>query len=86
MLERILIVGLGSIGSRHARIARELLPESQIAALRHSSCQDLPDVDIDHCFTTLDDAVRFAPQIAIIANPAPYHLDLALGSCNQAFP
>ena len=34
-VNRILIVGLGSIGRRHLRLARELLPYSKIAVLRH---------------------------------------------------
>jgi len=33
---------------------------------------------IDHCVTSLDDALRFHPQAAVIANPASHHLDLAM--------
>jgi predicted dehydrogenase len=78
MLERILIVGLGSIGKRHVRLARELLPNVQIAVLRHQSCQDNADLGIDHCYTSLDDALLFRPQLAVIANPATHHLEVAL--------
>ncbi len=77
MLERVLIVGLGSIGSRHARIARTLLPGAQIGVLRHRRCDDMP-ADLDHCFTSLDEAVQFRPQAAVIANPATHHLEPAL--------
>lgn len=78
MLERLLIVGLGSIGSRHLRIARELLPLAQIVVLRHKSCEDLPHLSIDHCVTSLEQALEFRPQAAVIANPASLHLDVAL--------
>lgn len=76
--ERVLIVGLGSIGSRHARIARELLPTSQLAVLRHRGCDDLPANGIDQCFSSLDEALQFRPQVAIIANPATHHMQIAL--------
>jgi predicted dehydrogenase len=78
MLERILIVGLGSIGKRHVRLARELIPNVQIAVLRHQSCQDSAGLGIDHCYTSLDDALLFRPQLAVIANPATHHLEVAL--------
>ncbi len=78
MLERLLIVGLGSIGRRHVRLAREVLPGAQIVVLRHRSCEDLPALGIDRCVTSLDEALRFRPQAAVIANPATRHLEVAL--------
>ena len=78
MLERLLIVGLGSIGSRHARLARALLPGVQIVALRHQSCGDPQPMGVDHCVTSLAEALKFRPQAAVIANPATCHLDVAL--------
>lgn len=77
MLERLLIVGLGSIGTRHVRLARELVPGVQIAVLRHKDCQGIPP-GIDHCMTSLEEALQFRPQAAVIANPASHHLDVAL--------
>jgi predicted dehydrogenase len=74
---RILIVGLGSIGRRHARLARELLPDAEITALRHARCSDGGEPGVDHCVTTLSAALRRRPQAAVVANPAPYHLDVA---------
>lgn len=78
MLERLLVVGLGSIGSRHVRLARELIPGVQIVVLRHRSCQDMQSMGIDHCVTSLEEALKFRPQAAVIANPATHHLDVAL--------
>lgn len=78
MLKRLLIVGLGSIGSRHARLARNLFPRVQIVALRHQSCQDSQSMGVDHCVTSLADALKFQPQAAVIANPATHHLEVAL--------
>jgi len=77
MLERLLIVGLGSIGTRHARLAREVVPKAQIVALRHRGGSSTAP-GIDRCVTSLDDALELRPQAAVIANPASHHLRMAL--------
>ncbi len=76
LIHRILIVGLGSIGTRHLRIARELHPDADIRVLRHQECVSIPEY-ADGCFSTTEDAVAFLPQIAVIANPAPFHIPVA---------
>ena len=77
MMERILIVGHGSIGKRHLRIVRECLPDADIHVLRHQHYTEVPEF-ADGCFRNLVDACAFLPQAAIIANPAPFHLDSAI--------
>jgi predicted dehydrogenase len=77
IIERILIVGLGSIGKRHLRLARELLPAADIRVLRHQACEETPEF-ANGCFSSIDQAIEFAPQIAVIAGPAPFHLGVAL--------
>ena len=77
-IERLLIVGLGSIGKRHLQLAQSLMPAIKIAVLRHKKCKDEPDLDIDVCFTNIDDALKFKPDAAILANPAIFHLNVAL--------
>jgi predicted dehydrogenase len=73
---RVLIVGSGSIGLRHLQIVRELIPSSIIKFLRHKATST--DVPLsDGYFTTLEDALNFEPTIAVIANPAPFHLGIA---------
>lgn len=76
MIKRALVTGLGSIGTRHLRLLRECLPQADIRVLRHSGCTDKIS-DADGCFTDLRDACAFAPQAAVIANPAPFHLTAA---------
>lgn len=76
MINRILIVGLGSIGTRHLRVARELFSDADIRVLRHQECLSIPEY-ADGCFSIIDDAVAFLPQIAVIANPAPFHIPVA---------
>jgi predicted dehydrogenase len=75
-VNRILIVGHGSIGQRHLRIARGLLPDAFICVLRHQRCESVPEYAND-CVSSLEEALAFAPQLAVIANPATLHLQIA---------
>ena len=76
LLNRILIVGLGSIGKRHLSLARELLPNADIRVLRHQECSSNPQ-HANGCFSSLEQAVDFAPQAAVIASPTTFHLNAA---------
>ena len=77
-IERILIVGLGSIGKRHASLLRQIAPDVVLIALRHRSHGDDSGIDIDHTVTSIESAIELNPQAAIIANPASCHLELEL--------
>jgi predicted dehydrogenase len=76
VISRVLIVGLGSIGKRHLRLARKLLPNADIRVLRHQACNSVP-VRSNGCLSSLKQAIDFAPQIAVIANPATFHMEVA---------
>ena len=77
MIKRLLIVGYGSIGKRHARLARNLFPYAKIIILRHKVSKRIKYQYADHCVTNLNDAIKFKPQIAVIANPASQHVNVA---------
>jgi len=76
LIDRILIVGIGSIGKRHLRLARELLPNADIRILRHQATSEVPEYS-NGCFSSIEDSIAFAPQIAVIASPAPFHIPTA---------
>lgn len=76
VIRRILVVGYGSIGKRHLRLARELLPDADIRVLRHQECGFIPEY-ANGCLSTLEQAVTFAPQIAVVASPATFHIKAA---------
>ena len=76
MISRILIVGLGSIGRRHLRLARQLFPKADIRILRHKSDSKVPEFSNGY-LASIDEAVRFKPFLAVIANPAPFHIATA---------
>lgn len=76
LINRILIVGLGSIGRRHLRLARGFFPTADIRVLRHQECISTPEYATG-CLSSLEEAIAFAPQLAVVANPATFHLDVA---------
>lgn len=75
-IERILIVGLGSIGKRHLRLARHLLPNADIRVLRHNTVNEIP-LHSNGLLTSISESVEFKPDIAVISNPAPFHVSIA---------
>jgi predicted dehydrogenase len=80
-IERLLIVGSGIGVRKHLPIARELLPNAKIAMLFREK-QRTPK-GADHVFTSIAQALAFNPQAAVIANPAPLHVKIALPLAEQ---
>jgi predicted dehydrogenase len=74
MSDCILVVGLGSIGRRHARVISALRPDARIVALRRSVDALPDDVRVTHQVTTIDEALLHRPRAAVIATPATMHL------------
>ena len=76
LINRILIVSLGSIGQKHLRIARKLVPNADIRVLRHTDSNKIPQY-ANGCFSSIEEAIIFAPQIAIVASPSSHHISVA---------
>jgi predicted dehydrogenase len=76
MLERILIVGHGSIGRRHLGVVRQCLPKAKILVMRHEPTSTIPE-RADAVCSSLQEALSFGPRAAVIANPAPFHCPVA---------
>jgi len=78
-LKRVLVVGFGSIGKRHVRIVKSLYPKIKIVVLRHSYCEDsdIEKFGLFDCVISIESALEFKPDVAIIANPATKHLKVA---------
>lgn len=77
----VLVVGYGSIARRHIRNLRNLIPDAVITVWRHSpdaSASGAGDPsDVDHIVYDQEDAIKSSPQIALITNPASYHISRA---------
>ena len=79
LIKTVLVVGLGSAGRRHARIIKNLFPAINVVVLRHKKCEkkDIEFLGLYKCVTSIDEAILTNPQAAIIANPAPMHIEVA---------
>ena len=82
MISRILIVGYGSIGKRHAKIARNLFPKAKIIIQRRKFFSKIESQQIEHLVNNLKEAIKFKPQIAIISSPSSHHLNDAYSLAN----
>tara|TARA_B110000263_G_scaffold236413_1_gene235745 strand:+ start:255 stop:1277 length:1023 start_codon:yes stop_codon:yes gene_type:complete len=77
-IKTALIVGLGSIGTRHLKLLREIRSDIRIVVLRHKNSTVDASLNIDHVVTNIEDALNYKPDIAIISNPSPLHIDTAI--------
>lgn len=66
-IDKVAVVGAGSAGSRHAMVASELLPRSDVRLF--------PSREV--AASGSESLLRFAPQIVVIANPATQHMAVA---------
>lgn len=79
-MKKVLIMGMGSIGCRHLKNLKKILPSVTIAVLRHSE-NKLDDEYIRiiaHEFYDISEAKKFKPDILIVANPTSLHVKTAL--------
>lgn len=84
-IQKVLVCGYGSIGKRHVCTVKKLIPEVKIAILRSNpkltqNKSNYPE------FTDIERALSWIPDCIIIANPAPFHVELALKSLRQSIP
>lgn len=75
-LNRVLIVGFGSIGQRHFSNIKKLYPHVEIGILRSSN--NKKTITHENIFFDLESAIDFKPDVAFICNPATFHMDVAL--------
>jgi len=76
IIKRILIVGLGSIGTRHLKILNGLFPEAEFAILSNKKNSQL--INNVSYFENIEQALLFLPQIAVISTPSMFHLESAI--------
>lgn len=79
MINNIGIIGLGSIGSRHLRIARILRPKLNIIAIRSRKRGELnQDKLVDSTVYSIEEAINTGIEAAIISSPAIFHVQQAI--------
>ena len=77
-IKNILIIGLGSIGSRHFKIIKKLRPNIKISILRRkdSKKNNLENL-ADNIFYDIQDALKNEIDGAIICSPSVFHFNQA---------
>ena len=84
-IERVLVVSLGSIGRRHLRNLRSLLPRADLAVLRRPGSAATAE-GASHVFHDLASALAFRPDAAIVASPATEHLAVTRALVAEGIP
>lgn len=72
---RGLIVGTGSIGQRHMRNLRNLVPDIELLLLRRSS-EPLQGWPNTRTISELSEALKLEPDFAILATPSAHHISV----------
>ena len=84
---KALVVGSGSIARRHLSNLRALLPDAEVGCV---SASGRPLADGETVATTqlqsIAAAVAWAPDLAVVASPAPLHLDHACRLLDASIP
>jgi len=76
--KKILLISLGSIGQRHLRNCRTLLPGSEICVFRHKKPDNTSVPEGAACLVTSPDEARaFNPDAVIVSSPASKHVETA---------
>jgi len=75
-VKKILVVGGGSIGKRHVRVARQLRPDAQIMVLTMHPGMNLPEGATGY-LSSMDQALAYEADVAVIANASTAHVDSA---------
>jgi len=75
LIQRVLIVGGGSLGKRHIAVVRESLPSAEIGLFSKSG---RVNPKCDFSIKRLEDMGDFKPQLAIITSSADRHMEDAI--------
>ena len=81
MFNKLAIIGLGSIGERHLKIAKKIKPDLNISTISKQNKHE-KNVLINQNFDSIENAISFGIEAAIISNPAPFHVSCAIKLLN----
>ncbi len=75
---RVCVVGVGSIGERHVRCF-QATGRTTVAVVEPNEplCERIAQQYKVTAYTTLEDALDWRPELAVVATPAPLHVTLA---------
>lgn len=86
-IQRIALLGLGSIGRRHLRLLKQLRPDIDVILVRSGKGSCWPEEALAFgSVNTIDEAVALNIDAAIISSPAPYHVNQAIKLLSSEIP
>ncbi|CCQ89755.1 putative oxidoreductase, GFO/Idh/MocA family protein [Nitrospina gracilis 3/211] len=84
---RALIIGTGSIGTRHVENIRELFPETEFVFLRREAVRDaLADACRAEVVANFYETLQPRPDFAVVATPSGLHMDAITPLIEAAIP
>lgn len=85
--ERYLVVGSGSIARRHIANLKVLFAEGKVACVSASGRQlTTAETGAHRVFGSLENAIDWAPRLAVVASPAPWHVSQAAALVSAGVP
>lgn len=86
-MERVAVVGLGNIATRHRRNLKQLFPLASLYAMSASGRvpEDLVS-NADHLVTSIEELIELQVQLVIVASPAPFHASHAIPLIQAGIP
>ena len=86
-IKNILIIGLGSIGSRHFEIIKQLRPEINIYLLRRKkSKRNNLEKSASKIFYNIQEALKANLDAVIISSPSSMHINQAISFLDLNIP
>jgi len=86
-LDTYLVVGSGSIARRHIANLKTLFPQATVGCISASGkLLHSMDIGADVFYPDLKDALEYEPRFAIIATPAPFHVQQAMALLDRNVP
>lgn len=86
-LQSYLVVGSGSIARRHIANIKALFSQATVGCVSASGRElSLEEVGADIVYASIEEALSAEPMLAIIASPAPLHVDQAATFLRTGIP
>ena len=84
-IDKLLIISLGSMGSKYINIILKNWPELEIGAVTTQKSKRIFSKNID-IFNNLEEGIQWGPSAAIIASPASEHIKQAVLLLRKGIP
>ena len=86
-IQRLALIGLGSIGRRHLRLLKGLRPDIEVILVRSGQGSRWPEEALAvGSVSTIEEAIDLDINAAIISSPAPFHVNQSIQLINAGVP